>query len=142
MLHSEIMTTDAQIVHCYSLMRLLRPSLLDSADFLDKVRQQQAQGYQLLALLTADTVVALAGYRYQQNLVHGRFVYVDDLVTDSGRRGQQLGSQLLSAVMQEARLQACDHMILDSGLTNVLAHRFYYRQGLLAQALHFSLALR
>jgi hypothetical protein len=28
--------------------------------------------------------------------------------------------------------------VLDTGLDNVFAHRFYYRQGLLARALRFS----
>lgn len=142
MLHLQTMSTEAQIVQCYPLMKMLRTTLEGPQDFLAKVRQQAAEGYRLMALLDEHDVVALAGYRCMQNLVHGRFVYVDDLVTDSACRGQQLGSRLFNGLVAEARLHACDTLILDSGLTNALAHRFYYRQGMLAKALHFSLSLK
>ena len=46
--------------------------------------------------------------------------------------------RLLEAVADEGRKLGCSRLVLDTGLDNVLAHRFYYRQGLLARALRFS----
>ncbi|MNT19214.1 hypothetical protein D3C72_1544650 [compost metagenome] len=37
----------------------------------------------------------------------------------------------------EARAAGCRKLVLDTPLTNVLGHRFYYRNGLLASALRF-----
>jgi GNAT superfamily N-acetyltransferase len=80
----------------------------------------------------------LAGYRIEENLIHGRFIYVDDLVTEADERGTGLGGRLLDAVAAEGRRTGCARLVLDTALDNVLAHRVYYRQGLLARALHFS----
>ena len=129
---------DAEIAACFPVMRALRPHLADAAELVARVGRQRAAGYRLLAAWRGDTPVALAGYRFEENLVHGRFVYVDDLVTAEGERGHGLGARLLDAVAAEGRQQGCDRLVLDTALDNVLAHRFYYRQGLLARALRFS----
>jgi hypothetical protein len=44
-------------------------------------------------------------------------------------------------VAQEGRAQGCAALVLDTGLDNVLAHRFYYRCGMLASALRFAIPL-
>jgi GNAT superfamily N-acetyltransferase len=122
-------------------MRLLRPHLADAGELAARVRRQRDGGYRLLAAWTGGTVLALAGYRVQENLIHGRFLYVDDLVTATEARGTGIGARLLAAVAEEARRAGCVRLVLDTGLDNVLAHRFYYRQGMLARALRFSRAL-
>lgn len=53
---------------------------------------QSAQGYRLLAIWVNATPLALAGYRRLDNLINGRFIYVDDLVTDMEARGQGTAS--------------------------------------------------
>ncbi|MCJ9714285.1 GNAT family N-acetyltransferase, partial [Bordetella hinzii] len=39
------------------------------------------------------------------------------------------------------RREDCAQLVLDTGLGNALAQRFYFRQGLLSAALHFRQAL-
>jgi len=72
--------SDAEIAACFAAMRELRPHLADAAEFVGRVRRQQADGYRLLAAWRGQTAVGLAGYRVTENLIHGRFAYVDDLV--------------------------------------------------------------
>ena len=127
---------------CYPLMRQLRPHLQGETEFLERWQRQSAAGYRILAVQRAGRPVALAGCRLQENLIHGRFLYVDDLVTDAALRGSGLGERLLTRLKQEARAQGCAKLVLDTGLDNALAHRFYYRQGLLGVALRFAMALR
>ncbi|MGA8552556.1 MAG: GNAT family N-acetyltransferase [Stellaceae bacterium] len=67
--------------------------------------------------------------------------FVDDLVTAEGERGAGLGARLLDRVAEIGREAGCGRLVLDTALDNVLAHRFYYRQGLLARALRFSRAV-
>lgn len=81
---------------------------------------------------------ALAGFRVQENLVHGRFLYVDDLVTRADRRSAGFGGALLDRLKREATDLGCDKLVLDTPMSNFLGHRFYFRQGLLAKALRFS----
>jgi ribosomal protein S18 acetylase RimI-like enzyme len=130
--------TDEEIAACFPVMVQLRPHLADAAELVARVGRQHAAGYCILAAWRDGVPVGLAGYRVEDNLIHGRFVYVDDLVTADGDRGQGIGARLLDAVAAEGSRLGCGRLVLDTALDNVLAHRFYYRQGLLARALRFS----
>ena len=127
-----------EIAACYPVMVLLRPHLGSADELVARITRQRDAGYRLLALWRAGTPVALAGYRFEENLIHGRFVYVDDLVTAADERRGGLGARLLDAVAMIGRDAGCARLVLDTALDNVLAHRFYYRQGMLARALRFS----
>ena len=122
----------------FELMRVLRPHLRDPAAYSSQLLRQMAQGYRLLAAWQGQTLVGLAGYREMENLIYSRFVYVDDLVVSPDLQRSGLGSRLLSRVRDEAVRRQCDHLVLDTGLHKALAQRFYFRQGLLAQGMHFT----
>lgn len=130
--------TDEALRACLPLMRELRPHLSDADDFVARITRMRGEGYRLLAAVDAGQVVALAGYRYQENLIYGRFMYVDDLVVNSARRGGRWGARLLQALDGMARDAGCAKFVLDTGLSNALAQRFYFRQGLLTSAIRFS----
>lgn len=121
----------------FSVMKELRPHLDDPAGFAARIRHQRAQGYRLLAAYREQTIVGVAGYRQQDNLLYGRFVYVDDLVVAHTLQRAHIGSGLLQDVRNEAMHLHCDHLVLDTGLHMALAQRFYFRQGLLARGMHF-----
>ncbi len=133
---------EAEIAACYPLMRQLRPHLAGADDFAERWRRQSQDGYRLVALWSDRGPHALAGYRLTENLVHGRFLYVDDLVVDTDARSRGHGARLLAHLKNEARSLGCSKLVLDTALDNTLGHRFYYRQGLLAMALRFHVALR
>jgi GNAT superfamily N-acetyltransferase len=132
---------EAGVAACYPLMRELRPHLASAAEFLERWRRQVTTGYRLLAGWEGDRPVALAGFRVQENLVLGRFLYVDDLVTLPEQRSHGYGAKLMTRLVQEARDRECCRLTLDTPLTNVLGHRFYYRNGLVATALRFGIPL-
>lgn len=131
----------ADLEACYSLMRQLRPHLASIGEFRARWLRQSADGYRALALWRGGRPVALAGFRVMETFVHGRFLYVDDLVADAPERGQGHGERLLAHLRREGAALGCAKLVLDTGLDNALAHRFYYRQGLLAKALRFSMPL-
>ena len=129
---------DAEIAACFPLMRQLRPHLVSAEDFAARWRRQSAAGYRIVALWGADGPLALAGYRLTENLIHGRFLYVDDLVADAGQRGRGHGARLIDHLKATAAAEGCARLVLDTGLDNALGQRFYFRQGLLAMALRFA----
>lgn len=133
--------TDAVIARCFPVMAQLRPHLA-AADFVARVRRQQAQGF-LLAFLTDDTgeIRAVAGYRYLHKLSSGSTLYVDDLVSDEASRSRGHGRQLLAWLADQARAHGCDLLDLDSGVQRRDAHRFYFRERLTISAYHFALPL-
>ncbi len=136
---------EAEIGACYGLMRQLRPHLASVDEFIAHWRRQSAEGYRILALWQDSGPhpgpCALAGYRITENLVHGRVRYLDDPVADAAERGRGYGARLLGKLKAEGRTLGCRKLVLDTGLDNYLAHRFYFRQGLLARALRFNIPL-
>ncbi|MEA9393541.1 GNAT family N-acetyltransferase [Acerihabitans sp. TG2] len=126
---------------CFNVMRELRPHLADIDAFTAQARRQTTQGYRLLAAWQDEQVKGLAGYRIQENLLYGRFLYVDDLVAASDARRHGVGGQLVDALREEAQRQRCVHVVLDTALGNALGQRFYFRQGLLARGMHFCQSL-
>jgi ribosomal protein S18 acetylase RimI-like enzyme len=133
--------TEDELLACFTVMRELRPHLRGYEDFADRLRRMRPDGYHLLAAWQDGVPVALAGYRLQENLVYGPFLYVDDLVVTEGSRGCNWGARLLQAVSAIAEQEGCAKLVLDTGLSNALAQRFYFRQGLLTGAMRFSKVL-
>ncbi|MBU3055065.1 GNAT family N-acetyltransferase [Pseudomonas indica] len=121
----------------YPVMRELRPHLASEADFLARVERMRPQGYRLVGAFDGAALVALAGYRLQENLVYGAFLYVDDLITAEPHRGGHWGARLLRALDRVARAEGCARLVLDTGLANARAQRFYFREGLYTGALRF-----
>lgn len=134
--------TDEQLRACYPVMRELRPHLETEDAFAARVARQREQGYRILAAWEHGEVVALAGYRLQENLVYGKFLYVDDLVAAERHRSQRWGAQLLTRLTSYAERADCVKLVLDTGLSNALAQRFYFREGLLPGALRFGKLLK
>jgi hypothetical protein len=84
----------------FAVMRELRPHLADADGFMAQVERQARQGYLLLGAWEGAQVVGLAGYRHQENLIHGRFIYIDDLVTTASVRSNGVGAALINAVRE------------------------------------------
>lgn len=132
---------EAEIALCYPLMRQLRPHLASAEELARRWRRQSADGYRILALWAGSAPVALAGYRVTESLIHGRFLYVDDLVAEQAERSRGHGARLMDELKARGAALGCAKLVLDTGLDNALGHRFYYRQGLLAMALRFNIPL-
>lgn len=129
--------TDAEIAACFAVMQELRPHLIEG-EFVDRIRRQQQQGYQLLFLASEGNVLAVAGFRISECLAMGKFLYVDDLVTHGAVRSQGYGEQLITWLLDYAKQQDCAAFQLDSGVQRFAAHRFYFRQRMVITSYHFS----
>ncbi|WP_407729092.1 GNAT family N-acetyltransferase [Pseudomonas helleri] len=134
----QLLETPADQHASFDLMRVLRPHLSDPDAYVAQLSRQTRQGYRLLAISNGQGIVGLAGYRELENLIYGRFIYVDDLVISPQLQGSGVGATLLNAVREETVRRGCDHFVLDTGLHMALAQRFYFRQGLLARGMHFT----
>jgi GNAT superfamily N-acetyltransferase len=135
-----IAETRAEIADCFPLMAQLRPHL-EREEFITRVQRQMADGYGLACLNAGGGVQSVAGYRISENLAWGRFLYVDDLVTDEAARSQGYGKALLAWLAEHARQNGCAQLHLDSGAQRKDAHRFYLREGMDNAGFHFSTRL-
>ena len=133
--------SDEEILATSEVMRQLRPTIAP-ADYLATIRRMMGEGYRLAALRDeAGVVRAVAGFRCFEMLYAGRIVYVDDLVTDERERSKGRGRALLDWLKAEARALGCAQLHLDSGVQREQAHRFYFREGMGANCLHFRILL-
>jgi lysophospholipase L1-like esterase len=133
--------TDQEIDACFPVMVQLRPHLVRS-EFVARVHRQMADGYRLAYLREDNAVRSVAGYRMGEDLAGGKFLYVDDLITDQTRRSRGCGRALLAWLKHEAQLQGCAYIDLDSGTWRKDAHRFYLREGMSLVSYHFLQTLR
>ena len=127
----------AEIGRCFPVMAHLRPLLVE-ADFVGRLKTQQAQGYRLAYVEDEVTVVAVAGFRVMEMLASGRTLYVDDLVTDETQRSLGYGKTMLDWLQNYARAAGCETFSLDSGTHRQEAHAFYFRERMRVTSFHFA----
>ena len=133
--------SDAERRACFPVMRQLRAHLGDEDVFLERVARQGTQGYRLAFVADDGAVRAVAGFRVGETLFAGKWLYVDDLVTDEAARSKGYGKALLDFLKAHAREQGCRELHLDSGVQRREAHAFYFREGLRISSYHFQLEL-
>jgi GNAT superfamily N-acetyltransferase len=133
--------TDAEILRCFPVMAQLRPHIPPD-QFMERIRRQQREGYQLAFCEDAGAVQAVAGYRFGEFLAWGKILYVDDLVTAETARSRGFGHRLLAWLVEQAQARGCDELHLDSGVQRFGAHRFYLKERMEITAHHFALKLR
>jgi GNAT superfamily N-acetyltransferase len=131
-----IASTDEEIAACFPVMQALRPHLVESG-FVSLVRRLEAGGYRLAYMEESGRPVAVAGLRTGENIPWGRFMYVDDLVTDPAYRSRGHGARMLAWLREYARAAGCEQLRLDSGVQRKDAHRFYEREGMTLASYHF-----
>lgn len=134
------MITDAEVAACHPTMAQLRPHVTREA-LVARVARQRAAGYRLAGTVEEERVTAVAGFRLLENLAWGRFLYVDDLVSDERVRGAGHAHALFDWLVAEARTLGCDQLHLDSGVQRFGAHRFYLRHGMDITSHHFAMTL-
>lgn len=117
--------SDDEITAAFPLMRELRDRL-HADTFLQEVRRQQAQGYELFGAFADGRLVALAGVRRTHTLSRGEHLFIDDLVTDAAVQGRGYGSALIRWLAVRAAEEGIPRLHLDSRNT---ARGFYERMG-------------
>lgn len=130
-------TEPGELQRVFPVIQQLRPSLTALSQLQEYWLRVQPAGYRLLAVEKDGDVVAAVSFRIQENLVHGRHLYLEDLVSDALVRGNGVGERVMQHMRRIACAENCVKMVLDTSLSNTLAHRFYYRHGLLASSLRF-----
>jgi GNAT superfamily N-acetyltransferase len=137
-----IAQSDEEIRRTYNVISQLHPNVLELGEiaFVEYVRQLQADfGYRLATLIEDNNVVSVAGFRVCRNLGWGKYLYVDDLVTDDRWRSAGAGRRMFSWIVERARSEECAEVRLDARLDRKRAHDFYLREGMEIVAHHFRL---
>lgn len=128
------------IENSYPVIAQLRTTLKKS-EFIERVQRQQKKEYKLAYIKDKGKIVAVAGFRILENLAYGKFLYIDDLITDNENRSKGYGDKLFGFLVKYAKKEKCKELHLDSGVQRFDAHRFYFRKHMSITAHHFGLIL-
>lgn len=135
-----LIDSESGLRQAWPVMRQLR-NHLDEETFVTQALRQMHSGWLLAGNFHDERPVALAGYRYVENLHAGFHMHVDDLVSDEGHRGSGAAKALFEWLVNEARRNGCKQLHLDSGVQRHRAHRFYLDRGMIISSHHFQLVL-
>lgn len=119
----ELITKD-EILSCFPILKQLRTDLEESR-FLKLIEEMRPGGYRLFALYNNGQMRSLVGFGKATNLYYGRHVWVYELVTDEPYRTRGYGSELMLFVLNWAKQNKCESVVLSSGLARNAAHSFY-----------------
>jgi GNAT superfamily N-acetyltransferase len=123
----------------------LRPNAGPLDTLISRVDVQRGGGYRIVGAFDEDEAEAAAviGFKVTENLVWGRHLYIEDVVTRAAGRGRGHAPALMEWVLDEARRTGCGQVHLNSGVGSDRrgAHRFYFNSGLQISAHHFSMEL-
>jgi GNAT superfamily N-acetyltransferase len=132
----ELAPDDARLDEIYPVLHELRGELTPQ-QFRERYAEGHPDGYRVAALFDEGECRAVVGYRLLTNFIHGRVLYVDDLVTSAAHRSKGYGAQLDAYVRGLAEREGCERVTLDSGVGRARAHKFYFRQGYVVTSFHF-----
>jgi hypothetical protein len=119
-----LLKTDSAILLSCEVMCQLRPDIKKS-DYLSLIRMQENKGYNLVSLSEAGQILSAAGFRFCRSLGWGKYLYVDDLVTDASKRSKGAGKALFDWLVDRAGEAECAELRLDSALWRNERHRFF-----------------
>ena len=125
-----------RLQQAYPVLHELRTGLTERA-FRDLYAEAYPEGYRMVGLFDEGECRAVAGYHLTHGFMHGRFMYIDDLVTAARWRSRGYGRALNDYLVTTARAAGCNSVQLDSGTHRTDAHRFYFRAGYIISSFHF-----
>jgi len=129
---------ESEVTDCFQLISELRPQLT-LEDFISKVkRMSKTTGYELV-YLDDSGIKAVAGMKVSEWLHSGRYLEVEELVTDKNFRSKGYGGKLFDWIIKYAKQNDCAQIRLVSGVSRDNAHKFYLNRGMIFEAKYFSL---
>jgi len=133
-------TSPSWLAKAEPVHRQLRGAL--PPDYEGKMKRVFAGGARMCVAVEGESVAGVAVYRVYENTWAGTQLYVDDLVTDGGKRSTGVGRALLGYLEGKARALGFDNLALDSGTQRTQAHKFYFREGMVVTSFHFGKELK
>ena len=131
------LTSDVDLEVGYRLLSELRTGL-ERGEFkrvYDAARA--ADGYQLWGAFVQDVCVGVMGLRTLHDYVHGKHLYIDDLVVTKERRSLGVGAQFLKHAEELAAKTSCRGLRLSTGIDNNGGRKFYEREGWILRSVTF-----
>lgn len=131
------LTHKEDILKTYPLLVQLYEDLTEEQyDFY--ISELMPLGYRRIVVCGEDgSYLGSAGFLVGVHFRYGKYLYLNDLVTDGKNRSQGVGQMLMDWVEAEAHAEGCRNIKLASGTFRHDSHRFYFRNGFIIQSYYF-----
>ena len=94
--------------------------------------------YHCIAAFDGDRIVGVAGYWLGTRFWCGEYLDADNVIVDETLRSRGVGKALMDWLEAKAKELGCKLLVLDSYVTYVRAHKFYFREGYEITGYHFT----
>lgn len=125
-----------EMISYFPLVKLLTPSLTPPK-YAALLKDMCANNYRMVAAFTGKKCIGLSGFWINTKIYSGKYVEIDNLVVDERHRSLRIGKMLCDWIVEEAKKQGCETVMLDAYAENANAHRFYFREGYIVRGFHF-----
>ena len=132
--------TEEEIKYCYEIMHQIREDLSKN-EFLLAISEQIKNGYQVVYVTENNQIICVAGFTISHKLALGKYLYIEDFVTDKSVKFFEAGKALFDFIKIYAKQQKCNSIHLDSLIQREEAHKFYLSQNMHIDSHHFSLKI-
>lgn len=132
--------TDEEIKYCYEIMHQIREDLSKN-DFLLAISEQIKNGYQVVYVIENNQIICVAGFTISHKLALGKYLYIEDFVTDKSVEFFEARKALFDFIKIYAKQQKCNSIHLDSLIQREEAHKFYLSQNMNIDSHHFSIKI-
>ena len=121
--------TNQELEIIFPIVKELRPHL-SFEEYIYLVREAENDNqYKLVGIFENNLPLAVMGYRILFDFVHGKHLYIDDLVVTQSLRSKGYGEMLLEYAEREAKKLDCKWLRLSTGIENERGKKFYERCG-------------
>ncbi len=132
--------TEEEIKYCYKIMHQIREDLSE-VDFLTTIMEQIKNGYKVVYVTEDKEVICVAGFTISHKLAWGKYLYIEDFVTDKSVQFFGAAKALFDFIKIYAKQQNCNSIHLDSSVIREEAHKFYLSQDMKIDSHHFSIKI-
>lgn len=119
---------------CFQVLQELRTHLTYESFLQIYAEAHKHEGYQIITAKKNKNIIGLMGFRILHDFVHGKHLYIDDLVSTHAERSNGVGSALLQHAEKIAMQQGCTGLRLCTGVENELGKKFYEKNNLSLRA--------
>ena len=133
-----LVTTGEELSEIAAILLQLRPQYTQDS-LITQIRKQQESGYQLAYVKSGNTILCVAGFVIGEKLAWGKYIYIDDLVTNEHCRSTGVGTFIINWFKFYCKTLGCQSLHLDSGVQKFPAHRFYLKNRFDIASHHFSI---
>lgn len=120
----------------YGLITQLSPKLTCEA-YASMLQDMIPHNYFQVGAYEDDICIAVSGYWIGTKLYSGKYLEIDNFVVDKDHRSNGVGKHLVDWMIDEAKRNDCQMIMLDAYVENFSAHHFYYREGFIARGFHY-----